>query len=397
MVDNVSAGDAGHTPDRLPPLSVIPADIRSLPDYERRAEAHLPPATWRHIQSGEGPESSLAANRAQFGRHHLVPRMLADMRGATTELELFGLRHAAPILLAPVAYHRLAHAQGELATISAATALDTTMVVSTLSSMSLEDIADAARAAAAELRMPAPPPLWFQLYFQPDRSYTAELVRRAEAAGYQVLVFTVDASVKRSDFALPPGVEAVNLRGMPRLSQNAEVASGRIVFGTPLLDAAPTWESLAWLRSLTRLPIVIKGLLSPEDARLARDHGADGIIVSNHGGRVLDGLACPLDMLPAMVEAVEDRLPLLLDSGVRHGTDILKALALGARATLIGRPQLHALAVAGMQGVAHMLHILRAELELAMAHAGCSSLPTLSSGDDAVLPARIVKTADVML
>lgn len=366
------SGQADHSGGPLPPLTVIPPALQSLSDYEHRAEAHLPPETWRHIQSGAGPEASLSANRQQFDRLHIVPRMLRDLAGATTELDLFGLRHAAPVMLAPVAYHRLAHPQGEVAAISAATALDTTMAVSTLSSIPLEDIAQAARAAAAELGRPAPPPLWFQLYFQPDREYTSELVRRAEAAGYQVLIFTVDASIKRSGFVLPQDVEAANLRGMPRLSQNAGIAE-RIVFGTPLLDAAPTWESLAWLRSLTRLPIVVKGLLSPEDARLARDHGADGIIVSNHGGRVLDGLASPLDMLPAMVEAVDDELPLLLDSGVRHGTDILKALALGARAALIGRPQMHALAVAGMQGVAHMLHILRAELEMAMAHAGCSS------------------------
>ncbi|EQB01090.1 alpha-hydroxy acid oxidase [Sphingobium baderi] len=360
------------TPAPQPPLTAIPGDLQSLSDYERRAERHMPPETWHHIQAGAGAGTSLAANRMQFDRYRLVPRMLTDMQGATTGMELFGLRHAAPILLAPVAYHRLAHPQGELATASAATALDTTMVVSTLSSIPLEDIAQAARAAAVELGRTAPPPLWFQLYVQPDRAYTAELIHRAEAAGYQVLVFTVDASVKRSDFTLPPDVDAANLRGMPRLSQNASAAGGQIVFGTPLLDAAPTWESLAWLRTATKLPIVVKGLLSPHDAKRAVEHGADGIIVSNHGGRVLDGLIPPLDALPAMVEAVEDRIPLLLDSGVRHGTDVLKALALGARAVLIGRPQVHALAVAGMQGVAHMLHILRAELELAMVQTGCA-------------------------
>lgn len=360
-------------PAPLPPLTAIPPELQSLSDYERLAQAHLSAGSWRHIQSGAGQELSLAANRAQFDRLTLMPRMLAGMRGATTEVELFGLRHAAPILLAPIAYHRLAHPQGEVATISAATALDTTMAVSTLSSIPLEDVAHAARAAAVELGRPAPPPLWFQLYLQPDRAYTTDLIRRAEAAGYQVLIFTVDASIKRSEFTLPAGVEAANLKGMPRLSQNASVGGGRIIFGTPLMDAAPTWDDLAWLRAQTRLPIVVKGLLSPEDARLAREHGADGIIVSNHGGRVLDGLAAPLDRLPAMVEAVEDSIPLLLDSGVRHGTDVLKALALGARATLVGRPQLHALAVAGIAGVAHMLHILRTELELAMAHVGCPS------------------------
>ena len=384
----------GQQPDQspapLPPLTAIPPDIRSLADYERRADVHFPAESWRHIQAGAGPELSRAANRAQFDRLRIVPRMLADMRGATTGLELFGLHHAAPILLAPVAYHRLAHPQGELATISAATALDTTMTVSTLSSIPLEDIADAARAAAAELDRQAPP-LWFQLYFQPDRGHSAELVRRAEAAGYQVLVVTVDASIKRSEFALPPGVEAANLRGMPRLSQHAGVGGGSgILFGTPLLETAPTWDSLTWLRSQTRLPIVVKGLLSPDDARLARDCGADGIIVSNHGGRVLDGLALPLEMLPRMVEAVDDELPLLRDRGVRQRTDIHKALALGARAALIGRPQLHALAVAGIAGVAHMLHILRAELELAMAHAGCASCSAIDSRflSDAIAPFR---------
>ena len=360
----------------LPPLAAIPGDLQSLPDYERRAVDHLPPATWRHIQGGADAELSLAANREQFERLRLIPRQLADMRGASTGLELFGLHHAAPILLAPLAYHRLAHPQGELATISAATALDTTMVVSTLSSIPLEDVAEAARAAATELGRPSPPPLWFQLYFQPDRDFTAELVRRAEGAGYQALVVTVDASAKRSGFALPPGVEAANLAGMPRLTQEASIAGGQILFGTPLLETAPNWESIAWLRAHTRLPLVVKGLLAPQDARLARDHGADAIIVSNHGGRVLDGLAAPLDMLPAMVEAAGG-LPVLMDSGVRRGTDILKALALGARAVLVGRPQLHALAVAGVPGVAHMLHLLRAELELAMAQTGCPSLSAI--------------------
>lgn len=363
-------GKNGQRP--LPPLTAIPHDLRSLADYEHRAEAHMRDEVWQHIQGGAGPELSLARNREQFDRYALMPRMLTDMRGATTEVELFGLRHAAPILLAPVAYHRLVHPDGELAAITAATALDTTMVASTLSSYSLEEIAVRAGAVAGELGR-ALPALWFQLYFQPDRTHSAELVRRAEEAGYQVLVCTVDASVKHAGLALPADVDAANLRGMPRLSQTSTASDGRIVFGTPLLGAAPTWESLAWLRSVTKLPIVVKGLLSPDDARLAMDHGADGIIVSNHGGRVIDGLVSPLQALPAMAEAVDGRIPLLLDSGVRHGTDVLKALALGAQAVLVGRPQLHALALGGMQGVAHMLQILRAELELAMVAVGCSS------------------------
>jgi 4-hydroxymandelate oxidase len=358
----------------LAPLTAIPPDIRSLADYERRAESHLAPSTWAHIQSGSGCEKTLAANRAQFDRYRFVPSMLRDLRNGTTGLDLFGHRHSSPIMLAPVAYQRLAHPLGEIATVSAATALDMTMIVSTLASTPLEDIADVADAASANLGKTAAPPLWFQLYFQPDRHFTAQLVRRAEAAGYRVLVVTVDAAIKRSEFTLPAGVDAANLRDAPRLTHSAMPAGGRILFGTALADTAPTWADIDWLRSHTRLPIIVKGLLSPHDAKQARDHGADGIIVSNHGGRVLDNLITPLAALPDMIDAVEGQIPLLVDSGFRHGTDILQALALGAKAVLIGRPQLHALAVAGMPGVAHMLHILRAELELAMAQVGCGTL-----------------------
>lgn len=356
-----------------PPLAAISPDLVSLADYERRASAHIPAASWRHIQSGAGAERSLADNRSQFDAYRLVPRRLVPMQGATTEIELFGLRHAAPLLLAPVAYHRLAHPQGEMAAMGAATALDTTMVVSTLSSQPLEQIADSARQAARDLGR-ALPPLWFQLYLQPDPAHNEQLVRRAEAAGYQLIVLTVDAAVKLTTFPLPPGVEAANLRDMPSPVQRAEAQAGRILFGTPFADAVPDWESLAWLRRTTRLPIVVKGLLSPDDCRKAVELGADGIIVSNHGGRVLDGLATPMDMLPSIVEAVGGRVPLLLDGGVRTGTDALKALALGASAVLVGRPQLHALAVAGVAGVAHMLHMLRAELELAMLQTGCRTV-----------------------
>jgi 4-hydroxymandelate oxidase len=305
---------------------------------------------------------------------------MADLRGASTELKLFGQRHAAPILLAPLAYHKIAHPDGELATMAAATALDTTMIVSTLSSVPLEKIADQARAIAGEMRTAAPP-LWFQLYLQSDRAHSLELVRRAEGAGYGVLVLTVDAGVKRAGFTLPPGVEAANLRGMPAPSLETSAIGGKLLFGTPLLDTVPTWADLEWLRSVTALPIVVKGLLSANDARLAVEGGADGVIVSNHGGRVLDGLAMPLEVLPGIVEAVAGKAPVLMDGGVRYGTDVLKALALGASAVLIGRPQMHALAVAGMRGVAHALHMLRTELEFAMAQVGCPTLDAVRQAD----------------
>lgn len=358
----------------LPPLSAIPDDLQSLADYERAAPAHMQASVWQHIQSGEGAETSLAANRAQYDRWRLLPRRLQSMQGASTALELLGEYHAAPLMLAPVAYHRLVHPQGEAATISAATALDVGMIASTLASVSLEDMAAQAQAAATELGRTVPPPLWFQLYLQPEREHSLQLLRRAEKAGFSAIVVTVDAAIKRSDFTLPEGVEAVNLRGLPRITQQAHAAGGQILFGTPLIDAVPTWEDMDWLRQQTRLPILVKGLLSADDAARAADLGMDGVIVSNHGGRVLDGLVTPLEALPAMHRAVGGRLPLLLDGGIRCGTDILKALALGASMVLIGRPQLHALAVAGVQGVAHVLHLLRAELELAMAQTGCATL-----------------------
>lgn len=345
----------------------IPADIESLVDYERHAAMRLPEAIWRHIQGGSGPGLTLAANRVAFDGIGLLPRMLADLRGGSSAITLLGQDHAAPVLLAPVAYQRLAHAEGELAVARAATALGVTMIVSTLSSFTLEEIAQAARDAADELGRP-PQPLWFQLYFQERREDSLALVRRAEAAGYGVIVATVDASLKRAGFQLPPGVEAANLRGLASNQQQA-VAGGRILFGTPLADAAPRWEDIAWLRAQTTLPILLKGIVAPEDARLAAGHGMDGLILSNHGGRVLDGMPSALAMLPQVAQAVD--LPLLIDGGVRWGTDVAKALALGAQAVLVGRPQMHALAVAGMVGVAHMLHMLRAEVELALAQLGC--------------------------
>jgi 4-hydroxymandelate oxidase len=368
-------GDVSPAPV-LPPLTTIPADLRSLADYEARAERHLAPEVWRHIQEGAGREISLRANRSAFDRIGLLPRALADLDG-DTRVELLGRSHAAPILLAPLAYQRLAHPEGELATVGAAAALDTGMVVSTLASVTIEEIAAAGQALARELGRPAPP-LWFQLYLQPEREHSLQLVRRAEAAGYEAVVLTIDAGLKPAGITLPPGVEPVNLAGLPRPRQTS-VPGGRILLGTPLAQAAPKWADLTWLRAATKLPILVKGLVLGEDARRCVEEGADALIVSNHGGRVLDGLPSALDLLQAVAEATQGRVPLLLDGGVRQGTDVVKALALGAKAVLIGRPQLHALAVAGMPGVAHVLHLLRTELEAAMAQLGCPRCDLLTA------------------
>lgn len=357
----------------LPPLAAIPPDLQTLADYERLAERHMPAASWAHLQSGSA--ATLARNRAGLEEIALLPRMLTDLRGGNTRLTLFGREHQTPILFAPVAYHRLAHPEGELACVRASVAMGVGMVVSTLSSVPLETIAEAAHDAARTLGV-APAPLWFQLYLQENRAISAELVARAEAAGYEAIVLTVDASVKTSGFALPPGVTAANLSGGADRRQTS-APGGRILFGTPLADTAPTWDDVAWLRASTRLPVILKGLLAAEDARTAIAHGMDAIIVSNHGGRTLDGAPAALEALPAMAEAAGGAVPLLIDGGVRTGTDIVKALALGASAVLVGRPQLHGLAVAGVAGVAHVAHILRADLELAMAQLGCPTLDRL--------------------
>lgn len=357
-----------------PALARIPGDIAHAADYERHAVHHVEASAWHHIQGGSDQGLTLAHNRAAFDRLQLLPQPVGSLRGGHTRLSLLGQDLAHPLLVAPVAYQRLVHPEGELASVRAAMALQAGYVASTLSSHTLEDIAAAARGAVQELGRGAP--LWFQLYAQPEREHTLALVRRAEAAGYQAIVWTVDAAIKRAGLALPPGVQAANLRGFPAARHTAQAGQGAILLGSPLADAAPTWDDLDWLRGQTRLPLLVKGILSPAQAREAVARGADALVISNHGGRVMDGVPSPLDVLPAIRQAVD--VPLLLDSGVRWGTDAAKALALGASAVLVGRPVLHALAVAGLPGVAHLLQMLRAELELAMAQLGCARLEQLT-------------------
>ncbi|MEG0675660.1 MAG: alpha-hydroxy acid oxidase [Comamonas sp.] len=358
------------------PLSRIPAGIACLADYRLRAQHHVEAQAWAHMESGADQGLTLAHNRAAFDGIRLRPQPLADLSQASIRQTLLGQLLEWPVMLAPVAYQRLAHPEGELASVRAAMAMHTGMMASTLSSHTLEEIAQAASGASQELGRTAP--LWFQLYSQPDPAHTLELIERAERAGYQALVWTIDASIKRSSYPLPAGVEAANLRNMPQHRQSGDLMSEHILFGTPLAAQAPSWKDLQWLRQQTKLPLIVKGILSPDAARKAADLGADAVVVSNHGGRVLDGAIAPIEVLPELRAALGPQFPLLLDSGVRLGTDVFKALALGANAVLLGRPQLHALAVAGMLGVAHMLHLLRAELELGMAQMGCATLEQIT-------------------
>lgn len=343
--------------------------IASLGDYEAAARHRVDPAVWAYLDGAAADGVTHRHNLQALERLPLWPRVLRSASGGDMAVELFGQRHAHPIFIAPTAYHRLAHPDGELATIAAAAALQSCMVVSTLASLSLESIAAAAQA-----------PLWFQLYIQKRREVTLDLVRRAEQAGCQAIVVTVDAPIEgmrnaqqRLGFRLPANVRAETLAPYPP-EPGVTLGITDSFFDSPLVRDAPTWDDLSWLAGQTRLPLVAKGILHPLDVQPALDAGVAGIIVSNHGGRVLDTVPAAIDALPRIVEAVRGRVPVLMDGGIRRGTDALKALALGAHAVLVGRPILHGLAVAGSTGVAHVLHLLRTELAMAMVLCGIRTL-----------------------
>jgi len=350
---------------------MIPADTVSLRDYERRFHERVTPAIAAYIAGYGADGITQRDNQAAFERIRLMPRALVDMSQASARSELFGMPLDYPILIAPTAYHKLVHGDGELATVHAASLTRTWMTVSTQSSVTMEDVARQSTTT-----------LWFQLYLQPRRDDTLRLVRRAEDSGYSALVLTIDAAVngirnveQRAGFQLPEGVSAVNLAGFPP-PETHDGTHGSPVF-RGMLRHAPTWQDVAWLCSQTRLPVLVKGVLNPADVRPALQAGVSGIIVSNHGGRTLDTVPATIDALPAVVQAAHGQVPVLLDGGIRRGTDIAKAIALGAKAVLVGQPILHALAVGGMPGVAHMLTMLQAELEVAMALLGCPRLAAL--------------------
>jgi 4-hydroxymandelate oxidase len=359
---------------QTPALANLPHGVVTLADHEAHARSQLDPNAWAYFSGGAGDELTVHANPSAWDGLQLLPRVLQPLAGGHTRVRLLDRTLAHPILLAPVAYQKMAHPDGELATAHAAAALGAGLVLSTQASVRLEDVAQAVLGETGR------GPLWFQLYLQPDRDFTRELVRRAEDSGYEALVLTVDAPThgardreRRAGFRLPPDVRAVNLEGMP-MPPPGPLAAGQSALFDGLLRHAATWDDVAWLQAQTRLPVLLKGVLHPDDARQAARLQVAGLVVSNHGGRTLDTVPATAAVLPRISEAVGNALPLIVDGGIRRGTDVLKALALGASAVLVGRPYVYGLANAGAMGVAHVLRLLRDELEIAMALCGCRTL-----------------------
>lgn len=350
----------------------------TLSDFEALARQALPHMAFEYIAGGAGDEWTLRANRDAFERTLLRPRALVDVSNIDTSLTLLGTHMPFPILLAPCAYNKLFHSEGEMETVRGANLSGATLVASTASTVSLEEMAAASNK-----------PLWFQLYTSRDREFTWDLVRRAEECGCAAICVTVDVPVRgmrdrdtRAQFDLPAGIERPNFRGLsPEALKGNPRATGRHIY-SPNLDPSFTWADLDEMRRRTRLPLLAKGVLTAADALRFVDAGCDGLIVSNHGARTLDTLPAALDALREIAPALAGRAPLLLDGGVLRGTDVVKALALGASAVLIGRPYLYALAIAGAAGVVRCVDMLQRELEMSMALLG---RPDLASVDASVL------------
>jgi 4-hydroxymandelate oxidase len=357
----------------IPGVEALPPGLACLADHEAHARTVLDDNAWAYFSGGAADGLTMRANRAAWDALTLLPRVLQPLAGGHTQVQLLGRRLAHPILIAPVAYQRLAHPDGEIATALAASAQGAGMVLSTQASTLLETITQVIGPDAQR------GPLWFQLYLQDDRGVTRELVQRAEEAGYEALVLTVDAPVngardaeRRAGFRLPAGISAVNL---PAPEARPPAGAGSLFEG--LLSTAPTWHDVEWLQSVTRLPVILKGVLHPDDARQASALKVAAIVVSNHGGRTLDTAASTAVMLPRIADALCGGPPLLVDGGIRRGTDVLKAMVLGASAVMVGRPVVWGLANAGAVGVAHVLRLLRDELEIAMALCGVRTLEHL--------------------
>lgn len=347
----------------------------NLHELEQLARARLPQLAWDYYASGADDEDCVRRNCSAFEDLRLHYRVLVDVAKRSLQTTVLGERLAMPIAVAPTAFHRLAHRDGELASVRAAGDAGTLFILSTLSTTAIEDVVAAATG-----------PVWFQLYVYRDRAATEALVRRVEAAGARALVLTVDAPLLgrrerdvRNGFALPPhlAIENLHAAGYARLPPAAG-ESGLAAYVAELLDPGLTWDAVEWLRSITKLPVLVKGIVRADDAVRAVERGAAGIVVSNHGGRQLDASPSTIEVLPRIADAVAGRAEVLLDGGIRRGTDVVKALACGAKAVLVGRPVLWGLAAGGREGVGTALGILRRELDLAFALCGCPDVASVT-------------------
>ena len=346
----------------------------SLDDFEREALAHMSHSAYEYVSGGAGAGVTLQENRVAYDRIRLAPRVLIDVSRIDTQTTLFGRQYPFPILLAPTGYHKLAHPEGETETVEGANYAEATLVAATFSNHTIEQMSKVAKR-----------PLWFQIYVQTDRDFTKSLIDRALSAGCEAICVTVDVPVNgprdrelRAGFALPPGVQRANLASLGSMIAGAgHRPSGRNIYSA-VHGPDATWKDIEWLRSIVPAKLLLKGILHPADAEVARDTGCDGVIISNHGGRSLDTVPATIDVLRGIRERVQGKMPLLVDGGIRRGIDVFKALALGADAVLIGRPYLYGLAVAGRAGVARVVEILRTELEMTMGLAGCTELSQIS-------------------
>lgn len=374
------AGDEAEASQRAAdpaqPSAPLPNQVPvNVADFMAMAKARMPKATYDYVTTGSADETTLHENVAAYKRINVLPPLLTGVSSADLSTSVLGQKISMPIILAPVAGQRTFHPQGALAAARAATAAGTIFGVSSSAGNSVEEIAKAGSG-----------PKWFQLYLPKDRAVATKLVRRVEAAGYKALVVTVDMgewkdSDRRNNFSLPKPMLVKHLRdiGFGQINESMKY-SDIIEFNASAWDLAMDWGVFKWLRSITRMPLLIKGVLREDDARQAVALGVDGIIVSNHGGRRLDGMPATIRVLPGIVKTVRGRAEVLVDGGVRRGTDVLKALALGAKAVLIGRPYAWALAADGETGVRKVLDLLRAEFENAMISTGCARVADIKPG-----------------
>lgn len=354
----------------LTALTQIPPHLQTIADYEQQAELHLPENTWHYLQGGAMDEKSVRNNLSQFDEIQLVPRLLNDLTQGSTQVEILGQTFPHPIFLAPIGHQQQFHPEAEAATALAAEVLGSNLLLSTFTNTDMRQLKK------------ENPLKWFQLYWQGDREKSLALVRLAEQHNFKAIVITVDSPhtgirdrERRVHFQLPEGMQHPHT---PTHIPLPELRADQHPVFEGLMQIAPKWADIEFVIANTDLPVILKGVLHPLDAKKAVEIGVKGLIISNHGGRVLDTTICPLHALQNIKAIVPNEFPLLLDGGIRRGTDVFKALAIGASAILIGRPYIYGLAVAGALGVAHVIKILKEEFEITMALMGTSTIPEIN-------------------